>query len=142
MEASAARMVARSGCAPDTFVLSAAASRLTASAVVMTPTVTLFVSNNVPSLTTSRIVCVPTGRTGTATTPQASGLPFSNQLYWSASPSRSDEREPSSITLALVASGEMTSGIVALASADGRKSTNKVATELVATPNALLTVAQ
>ena len=124
MEAIAAASVARSGAERDTSEFAAATNCSAAWAVVMTWTVTAFVSVNKPSLTTNRIECAPTGKTVIATIPLASGslAPASYHVYCKTSPSGSDEREPSRITAALVPLGEITSRGVALASATGGRS--------------------
>src|SRR3989442_1365303 len=119
IDAIAAASVARSGTDRDTSRLADATNCATACAAVMTSTVMAFVSVNKPSLTTNSIECAPTGNTVTATTPLANALPASDHAYCNGSPSGSEEREPSRITVALVPLPEMTKGVVALASATG-----------------------
>ena len=67
-----------------------------------------------------------------ANAPLAKGLPDSYQSNCNGSPSGSDEREPSRITVALVPLDEMTISEVALASATGELLTRSTALELVA----------
>src|SRR5260370_29737471 len=119
MDAIAAASVARSGVERDTSKFADATNCATACAAVMTSTVMAFVSVNKPSLTTNSMECAPTGNTVTATTPLANGLPASYHEYCNASPSGSEDREPSRITVALVPLAELSSSTVALASANG-----------------------
>src|SRR6266403_1758145 len=71
----------------------------------MTWTKIVVVAAAIPSLTTSEIEFVPTGRTTVATMPGATGTAKSprNQRYWRVSPSGSDERDPSSTTRCVAA---------------------------------------
>src|SRR2546422_3550940 len=87
----------------------------------MTWTKIVLVAAAIPSLTTSEIEFVPTGRTTVATMPVATGAAKSprNQRYWRVSPSGSDERDPSSTTGALLPFGERNRVGVALGSATG-----------------------
>src|SRR5437867_10347642 len=119
MEAMAAASIACSGAERDTPAFAAATNCSTACAVVMTSMVAAFVSVNKPSPTTNRIECVPTGKTVIAITSLARRFPASDHVYCNKSPSRSEERDPSRITVALLPFGEMASDTVALASATG-----------------------
>jgi len=85
----------------------------------MTSTATVFVADSIPSVTTSRMECVPTGKTGRETARLPRRLSSSYQRYCRTSPSGSEERLLSRRTVAFVLFGEMTNATVALASATG-----------------------